>query len=192
MIPAVMSADVSMNESPSTPARVLLLVEDDPCTALLLRSMLQKDGYQVEHCADGQAALDRLAGNAFDAVILDLMMPRVDGMEVLKKMRTTPDHAYTPVVIITAARLKLVESEALRYGAKLYLDKTETNKLLEGLREIMADRQTSPSMKLRMASGPPPLDRKVSPSQVHPAAPSPTANPDPPKGLSRFFRSKSA
>jgi CheY-like chemotaxis protein len=177
-----------MNQSPSTPARTILLVEDDQCTALLLKNILQRDGYQVEHCTNGQAALDRLAESSFDAVVLDLMMPHVDGMQALKQMRTNPLHTFTPVIIITAAKLKMVEDEALKYGARLYLEKTQTDRLLIGLREIMEEKQSGPPMKLRMMSGTASTGRKPPVKGASSQAGSAAAEPQ--KGTSWFFGPK--
>jgi CheY-like chemotaxis protein len=139
-----------MNETQSPPPRILI-VEDDACTALLFKNLLQKEGYQIQHCADGEAALQILAKEPFDAVVLDLLMPRVDGMQVLKEMRASTDHALTPAVIITAAKMRVLEDVARRYGVKFFLDKTQTDKLRSGLREIMAERTTSSGNKLRLA-----------------------------------------
>jgi CheY-like chemotaxis protein len=118
---------------------------------MLFKSLLQKEGYDVIHCVDGQAALDAVSREKFDAVVLDLMMPRIDGIQVLKALRSAPTNPLVPVIIITAARLKVVEDEALRFGAKLYLDKTQTAEMLEGLRKIMAERAANTGPTLRMA-----------------------------------------
>jgi two-component system OmpR family response regulator len=141
-----------MPETTGTADRILL-VEDDACTAMLFKSLLQREGYLVQHCLNGEAALQALWAAKFDAVVLDLMMPGMDGMQVLKKMRSLPDHTQTPVVVMTAARLQMVEEEARKHGAKLYLEKTQSDKLVAGLRAILAERTAAGgASKLRMAS----------------------------------------
>jgi CheY-like chemotaxis protein len=165
-----------MNDN-STSANVLV-VEDDACVAFLYKNMLQKEGYQVEHCSDGELALQLVAEKKFDAVVLDLMMPKVDGMQVLKAMRSSLQNPLTPVIIVTAAKLQMVEQEAFRCGAKLYLDKTQHPQLLAGLREIMAARSVSMVNKLRMA--PPASVEEPKPAPI-PVAPAPR------KGFARFF-----
>ena len=139
-----------MNESGSKTQRILL-AEDDACTAFLLTKTIQRAGYLVRHCTDGEAALAVLEKESFDAVVLDLMMPKVDGMQVLKGMRTMPGHMLTPVIILTAAKLKVVEEEALRFGAKRFLEKTQHDQLATVLREILEERAGVASIKLRMA-----------------------------------------
>jgi len=178
-----------MNETPAIAPRVLV-VEDDACYALLVKTMLQKEGYAVEHCADGEAALRTLVKERFDAVVLDLMIPRVDGMQVLKQMRTMPEHLVTPVIIVTAARLKLVEDEAARYGVKLYLEKTQQDKLLTGLRDIVRDKSSGQSTRLRMVPFEPIKPRPVPQRPIVKPAPEPTVSREEPKGLGRFFRRK--
>lgn len=118
---------------------------------MLLTQLLQRAGYAVRRCENGEAALALLEAETFDAVVLDLMMPAVDGMQVLKRMRTWPKHMLTPVVVMTAAKLKLVEDEALRFGAKAFLEKTQHDQLVGILRQVLAERETMGEFKLRMA-----------------------------------------
>ena len=78
----------------------LLFVEDEPDLREVLKKQLQGSGYSVDACGDGLEALDYLQLTAYDAVILDIMLPGADGLSVLKKMRTAG--ATTPVVLLTA------------------------------------------------------------------------------------------
>ena len=126
-------------------------MEDEACTALLYQKMLQKEGYAVSHCPDGESALTTLANEQFDAVILDFMMPKVDGIQVLKAMRGMDHHVFTPVIIVTAATLNLVEGEAVRYGARSCLSKAERRELLTDMRQIIGERQRIEA-RLRTAS----------------------------------------
>lgn len=163
------------------PKATALVVEDDACAAILFKTMLQKEGCQVEVSTDGEAALGLLNKRQYDLVVMDLMMPRVDGMQVLKQMRSMPEHMLTPVIVITAARLKLVEEEASRYGAKLYLDKTQTEKFVAGVRDILKARTSGPPPRLKMAES----------AADEPAAVEQTEATES-KGLIRFFRRRSS
>ena len=78
----------------------ILIVDDEPRIRELIREHLQYSGYICEEAADGTAALTQLSGGAFDLVILDLMMPFMDGMTCLREMRAR--HINTPVIILTA------------------------------------------------------------------------------------------
>ena len=78
----------------------ILIVDDEPRIRELIREHLQYSGYVCEEAADGTAALTQLSGGAFDLVILDLMMPFMDGMTCLREMRAR--HINTPVIILPA------------------------------------------------------------------------------------------
>lgn len=78
----------------------ILIVEDEQHLADGLRFNIEAEGYEAEIAADGDVALKRLRGKAFDAVVLDVMLPTVDGFEVARTMRATGD--YTPILMLTA------------------------------------------------------------------------------------------
>ncbi len=78
----------------------ILIVEDEQHLADGLRFNLEAEGYEAEIAADGDVALARLSDVAFDAVVLDVMLPTVDGFEVAKQMRERED--YTPILMLTA------------------------------------------------------------------------------------------
>ena len=78
----------------------ILIVEDEEHLADGLRFNLEAEGYEAEIAADGDAALEKLNSTAFDAVVLDVMLPTVDGFEVAKQMRERED--YTPILMLTA------------------------------------------------------------------------------------------
>ena len=78
----------------------ILIVEDEEHLAEGLRFNLEADGFEAEVAADGDVALQRLADASFDAVVLDVMLPTVDGFEVARTMRERGD--YTPILMLTA------------------------------------------------------------------------------------------
>ena len=78
----------------------VLVVEDERDLNHILVTTLSAEGYTADACYDGVEALDYLAGAEYDVVILDLMMPRMDGMELLRRMRVGGDN--TPVILLTA------------------------------------------------------------------------------------------
>ena len=78
----------------------ILIVDDEPRIRELIREHLQYAGHVCEEAGDGSAALSLLSGGGFDLVILDLMMPFMDGMTCLREMRAR--HINTPVIILTA------------------------------------------------------------------------------------------
>ena len=102
------------------PKRVLI-VEDDMPIADLLRLHLQDEGYQVTHCADGNQGLAQLRAGGWDALILDLMLPGVDGLEICRQARAM--ETYTPIIITSARSSEVHRILGLELGADDYLVK---------------------------------------------------------------------
>jgi two-component system, OmpR family, response regulator MprA len=101
-------------------ARVLV-VDDEPAVRRALERALSLDDYDVVLAADGQEALDSLAASPADAVVLDVMMPRVDGLEVARRMRRAGDR--TPILMLTARDAIDDRVTGLDVGADDYLVK---------------------------------------------------------------------
>lgn len=99
----------------------LLLVEDEERIADFLRRGLSAEGWTVTHVGDGESALNILRHDRFDAVILDLMLPVMSGLEVCRRMRAANDG--TPVLMLTALGAVENRIEGLRLGADDYLGK---------------------------------------------------------------------
>jgi two-component system, OmpR family, alkaline phosphatase synthesis response regulator PhoP len=99
----------------------LLLVEDEPGLVLTLTDRLRAHGYRVEACASGREALRRMAAQAFDLVVLDIMLPDSDGFEVCRRLRERDPH--TPVLMLTARDAVEDRVRGLRSGADDYLGK---------------------------------------------------------------------
>jgi two-component system response regulator MprA len=103
------------------PAQKLLVVDDDPALARTLRVALAIEGYDVECAVDGAEALQRLGAASFDAVVLDVSMPRLDGLAVCRRMRER--HDRTPVLMLTARDAVDDRVSGLDAGADDYLVK---------------------------------------------------------------------
>jgi len=105
----------------------ILIVDDSPILVRLLEYMLQSAGYETETVPDGQAALDSIARRMPAMVFLDVMMPDMDGLEVLQRIRANPHSVDLPVVMLTAKAQKADRETALREGADAYLTKPYTS-----------------------------------------------------------------
>ena len=103
-----------------TPKRVLI-VEDDAHIAELLRMHLHDEGYAVTHAADGHAGMRELARGQWDALVLDLMLPGVDGLEICRAARAMA--RYTPIIITSARSSEVHRILGLELGADDYLAK---------------------------------------------------------------------
>jgi two-component system response regulator MprA len=99
----------------------ILVVDDEPAVRDALDRALRLDGYEVALAADGRQALDALAERAPDAVVLDVMMPRLDGLEVCRRLRAAGDR--TPVLVLTARDALSDRVGGLDAGADDYLVK---------------------------------------------------------------------
>jgi DNA-binding response OmpR family regulator len=98
----------------------ILVVDDEPSIREVVSLYLQRAGYQVTMAADGRQALDQLARTSFDLVILDLMLPHVDGLEIAKRMRVSGD---TPIIMLTARSEEIDRILGLELGADDYVTK---------------------------------------------------------------------
>jgi DNA-binding response OmpR family regulator len=119
----------------------VLVADDEPLLLELLEFRLSQRDYRAVTAADGREALARLADCAPDAVVLDAMMPVYDGLEVLRRMRASPEHADTPVIMLTARRGEKDIVGALEIGANDYLVKPfMPEELLARLARLLKDR----------------------------------------------------
>jgi len=105
----------------ATPFRILA-VDDEPDIRFLLESALA-DAYEVVTAQDGRDALLKISKVEPDLIILDLMMPEMDGWAVLKKLRSEPTSAKTPVILLSALNAKEDMKRGYQYGASVYLTK---------------------------------------------------------------------
>ncbi len=113
----------------------ILLVEDDPRLADMLSEYLGQAGFDITIASLGAVALDRLSEKVYDAVVLDLMLPDMDGLDVCRQLRTKYE---TPVLMLTARGDAIDRIVGLELGADDYLPKPfEPRELVARLRAIM-------------------------------------------------------
>jgi len=98
----------------------ILLVDDEQSIQTLLSFPLRKEGYEVVQAADGREALTRFGETGFDLVILDVMMPRMDGLEVCRRLRARSD---VPIIMLTAKAEEADKIAGLELGADDYITK---------------------------------------------------------------------
>ena len=99
----------------------ILVVEDEQTMAASLREGLEAEGFAVDVAADGQTGLWFARENAYDAIVLDLMLPEVNGYQVCRTLRDEED--WTPILMLTAKQGEFDEAEGLDTGADDYLTK---------------------------------------------------------------------
>jgi DNA-binding response OmpR family regulator len=101
----------------------VLVVDDDEDIVRVVRINLELEGFEVDTAGDGQEALERAAASPPDIVLLDIMMPRMDGLTALRKMRAQPGLASTSIVLLTARGLTEDRVNGLELGADDYVTK---------------------------------------------------------------------
>jgi DNA-binding response OmpR family regulator len=104
----------------SRDAARILLVDDEQAVQTLLTYPLRKEGYEVIGALDGQEALERFAEQRFDLVVLDIMLPKLDGIEVCRRLRT---RSQVPIIMLTAKGDELDKVTGLEIGADDYITK---------------------------------------------------------------------
>ena len=101
----------------------ILVVDDDPVIQKLLAVNFEMEGYHVVTASDGEEALDRVAAERPAVVVLDVMMPKVDGIEVLRRIKASPITANTPVLLLSAKAQAQDIDDGMAAGADFYLTK---------------------------------------------------------------------
>ena len=127
----------------------ILIIEDNPDLAFGLRSNLELEGYDVSIATDGVAGLEQARTQEADLLILDIMLPQMDGYEVLQRFRET--NSSTPVLMLTARGEELDKVRGLRSGADDYV--TKPFGLMELLARIEALLRRGPSEPKQEADG---------------------------------------
>lgn len=108
-----------MNASKGT----LLVVDDEPLNLQILKQILLRQGYTVQTALNGREALQQIQSQAPDLVLLDIVMPDLSGMEVLKEIRKSHSAITLPVIMLTAKGESEDIVEALNHGANEYITK---------------------------------------------------------------------
>ena len=119
----------------------LLLVEDEPGLVLTLTDRLRREGYAVETCGDGESGLERAASEGFDLVLLDVMLPRLGGFDVLRELRRR--NVESPVIMLTARGQVVDKVVGLKLGADDYV--TKPFEMMELLARIEAKLRRAPA-----------------------------------------------
>jgi two-component system alkaline phosphatase synthesis response regulator PhoP len=102
-------------------AKSILVVDDETDIVQLLRYNLEKEGYLVKTAFDGRQALETAGEGPLDLVVLDVMMPELDGFDVCRELRSNPLHRNTPIMFLTARVGELDEVLGLELGADDYV-----------------------------------------------------------------------
>lgn len=122
----------------------ILIVEDEPSMRLGLKDNLEFESYEVEIAEDGQIALEKVAANSYDLILLDVMLPKISGFDVCKQLRKEGN--TTPVILLTAKGEEIDKVLGLELGADDYITKPfSLRELLARIKAVL--RRTEPNTK---------------------------------------------
>lgn len=103
--------------------KTLLIAEDEPILRMLIMDTLEDEGYTLEEAADGEEALDKITSIDFDLVILDYMMPKMTGIEVIEKMKKNESCQMTKILMLSAKSQQAEQDKVIRAGADGFMSK---------------------------------------------------------------------
>ena len=160
-------------EKRAPPMNTILIVEDEESILMPLEDNLKLEGYEVASARDGQQGLSMARGSAFDLIVLDIMLPKLDGFEVCKRLRQ--DRVMTPILMLTAKSQEIDKVLGLELGADDYITKPfSSRELLARIKAILrrvkephpgdrdpagsaTSRSISPSTRRKRTAAPVPL-----------------------------------
>ena len=121
-----------------TSAKTILIVEDDPDGREVLTRIVQNLGYEVIAFGSGKECLDGLNGKNLDLALLDIMMPEMNGYELMKELKSIPEYTDLPIIMVTAKSDDSEMFEGYKYGADYYIPKPFNAKQIEwGIRTFL-------------------------------------------------------
>ena len=117
----------------------ILVVEDSPTQLKITTAALQEQDYEVLTAMDGEEAMHKVFVDKPDLVVLDVVMPKMNGFQVCRKMKESPEMQHIPVIMLTSRKQKADEFWGRKQGADMYLTKPfEKNKLLDAVTRNLA------------------------------------------------------
>ena len=124
-----------MSDAQSATSSRILVVDDTPANIQSLAAILKEKGYQISVATNGKQALDAVARVQPDLILLDVMMPEMDGYETMRRIRENSKFRLLPIIALTAKAMKGDREKCLEAGASDYLAKpVNTEQLLSALR----------------------------------------------------------
>ena len=117
----------------------ILIVDDEPNLVLALEHLMKKEGYEIRAAADGEEAVEAAAEFRPDLILLDIMMPKMDGYEVCQRIRANAALQDVAIVMLTAKGREVEREKGLALGADHYITKPfSTREVVRKVKEILA------------------------------------------------------
>lgn len=125
----------------------ILIVEDDLRLAQMYQKIITFAGYQVVIAVDGEDGLQKVKDERPDLVLLDVMLPKLNGIDLLQKIKANPDQAKIPVMMLTNLADEKIAKEAIDKGALKYIakDQSDPNQVTELIKTVFAGKEKKSS-----------------------------------------------
>ncbi len=121
-------------------SKKVLIVDDEPNIVLSLEFLMEEAGYDVRSVTDGQEALDAVREEVPDLILLDIMLPKLDGYEICREIRANPQCKEVRVIMLTAKGREVDQEKGLAFGADEYITKPfSTREVVEKVKQILGD-----------------------------------------------------
>ena len=122
-------------------AQKIMIVDDDPSLGDLYQNVFKTEGYDVVWVSDGENALARILEEKPDLILLDIMMPKIQGLDVLDIVKATPQTEKTKIVVMSALSDEEIVNKAKEYGAVDFLvkSKVDMETVVKRVKEILAE-----------------------------------------------------
>jgi len=120
-------------------AHRILIADDESNIVLALEFLMKKEGYEVQTVSDGEHALRAIEKSRPDLILLDIMMPNLDGYEVCQRIRSDPSMKDIVIIMLTAKGREVEREKGLALGADFYITKPfSTREVVQKVREVLA------------------------------------------------------
>ena len=126
--------------------KLILIVDDEPMIRHLLNQLLRLDGYVVQEASDGEDAILKVKHKKPDLIVMDYMMPNLDGLSACRELRRQPDMDDVPIIMLSAITKPEIIEKSLNAGANRFLDKTGS--IPDGLTNLIHQYLSSPNSNL--------------------------------------------
>ncbi len=123
------------------PGAKILLIEDEEMLATMYKTKFEKEGLAIDVASDGEAGVAMAQAQPYSVVLVDIIMPKLDGFAVLKKLRSMPQYATTPIIMLTNLGQEEDVAKGKEYGATDYLVKANftPSQVLEKIKNVSSN-----------------------------------------------------
>jgi CheY-like chemotaxis protein len=115
----------------------ILFVDDEPVVAALMKNRIESRGFQVEIASDGEGGIEKAKAWQPDLVLLDILMPGIDGYETCRRLKAMKETGHIPVVLFTALQEAQIEILARKAGAEKVVQKPFVDQVFKAISEIL-------------------------------------------------------